>query len=82
MLHSLHTSAVRVFGRGSFQYFAPVTKPRHIGARQKGVAFGLMCQPKQKTPPFCHGSIQLKLYSTLFCPGCGRTEAIYLKTFN
>jgi len=38
---NISTSAIRVFSSGCFLYSTSVPKPRHIGARPKGVAFGL-----------------------------------------
>ena len=41
----LLTSTIRAFGLGCFLYSAPVPEPKHIGARSKGMTFGLECGP-------------------------------------
>jgi len=40
------TSAERAFCPGYFRHFASGLEPRHIGARPKGISFGLGYHPR------------------------------------
>lgn len=62
-----HTSAKRVFDRGYFYYFSPVSEPRHIKSRQKMISFWprvLLEARNSFLPRFCRES---RTYTISFC---------------